>query len=107
MWTYSAFSWISATKRVAEMLAECMNGTSKRRFMAVRFGNVVGSSGSVIPIFQDQIARGGPVTVTHREVTRYFMSIPEAALLILQAPLNKDLAKIALASNVFPPGLTA
>lgn len=78
-------SVMGATKRVAEMLVECQNGTSKTRFMAVRFGNVVGSSGSVIPIFQEQIARGGPVTVTHPEVARYFMSIREAAQLILQA----------------------
>jgi FlaA1/EpsC-like NDP-sugar epimerase len=78
---------MGATKRVAEKLVECVNGSSESRprFMAVRFGNVVGSSGSAIPIFQEQIARGGPVTVTHPEVTRYFMSIPEAAQLILQA----------------------
>lgn len=76
---------MGATKRVAEMIVECRNGNSPTRFVAVRFGNVIGSSGSAIPIFQNQIARGGPVTVTHPEMTRYFMSIPEAAQLILQA----------------------
>jgi FlaA1/EpsC-like NDP-sugar epimerase len=78
-------SVMGATKRVAEMLVECVNGISGPRFMSVRFGNVIGSSGSAIPIFQEQIARGGPVTVTDPEVTRYFMSISEAAQLILQA----------------------
>ncbi|MBI5586259.1 MAG: polysaccharide biosynthesis protein [Deltaproteobacteria bacterium] len=76
---------MGASKRVAEMLVECRNGHSATRFVAVRFGNVLGSSGSAIPIFQEQIARGGPVTITHPEMTRYFMSIPEAAQLILQA----------------------
>lgn len=76
---------MGASKRVAEMIAECRNGDSPSRFVAVRFGNVVGSSGSAIPVFQEQIARGGPVTVTHPDITRYFMSIPEAAQLILQA----------------------
>ena len=75
---------MGATKRVAEMFVECMNGRDKTRFMAVRFGNVLWSSGSAIPLFQKQISRGVPVTVTHPEITRYFMSIPEAAQLILQ-----------------------
>jgi FlaA1/EpsC-like NDP-sugar epimerase len=76
---------MGATKRVAELFVESMNGKQVTRFVAVRFGNVFSSSGSAIPIFQDQIARGGPVTVTHPDVRRYFMSIPEAAQLILQA----------------------
>ena len=76
---------MGATKRVAEMLVGCMNSAAPGRFMSVRFGNVLGSSGSVIPIFEEQIKNGMPVTVTHPEVTRYFMSIPEAAQLILQA----------------------
>ena len=75
---------MGATKRVAEMLVECVNGNAVTRFMAVRFGNVIGSSGSAIPLFQEQISRGSPVTVTHPEITRYFMSIPEAAQLVLQ-----------------------
>jgi FlaA1/EpsC-like NDP-sugar epimerase len=76
---------MGATKRLAEMFVDSMNGKANTRFMSVRFGNVIRSSGSVIPLFQEQIARGGPVTVTHPEITRYFMSIPEAAQLILQA----------------------
>ena len=76
---------MGATKRVAEMIVECVNGGVATRFMAVRFGNVLWSSGSAIPTFQKQISRGLPVTVTHPEITRYFMSIPEAARLILQA----------------------
>jgi FlaA1/EpsC-like NDP-sugar epimerase len=76
---------MGATKRVAELFVESMNGQQVTRFVAVRFGNVFSSSGSVIPIFQEQIARGGPVTVTHPDVRRFFMSIPEAAQLILQA----------------------
>ena len=76
---------MGATKRVAEMFVECVNGGSDCRFVAVRFGNVLGSSGSVIPIFEEQITARMPVTVTHPEVTRFFMSTVEAAQLILQA----------------------
>jgi FlaA1/EpsC-like NDP-sugar epimerase len=77
---------MGATKRMAEMVCEVMqNGTGATRFHVVRFGNVLGSTGSVIPKFQSQIAHGGPITVTHPEINRYFMSIPEAAQLVLQA----------------------
>jgi len=78
-------SVMGATKRLAEMLVESLNGKTGVKSVSVRFGNVLGSSGSVIPLFQEQISRGGPVTVTHPDVERYFMSIPEAAQLILQA----------------------
>ncbi|MFM7470278.1 MAG: polysaccharide biosynthesis protein [Nodosilinea sp.] len=78
---------MGTTKRVTELIVQALAADPKTstRFAIVRFGNVLGSSGSVIPRFQDQIARGGPITLTHPEITRYFMSIPEAARLVIQA----------------------
>jgi len=85
---------MGASKRLAEMVCQGLQDQSKpdaneaaTKFVIVRFGNVLGSSGSVIPKFREQIAKGGPITITHPEITRYFMSIPEAAQLVMQAGL--------------------
>ncbi len=76
---------MGTTKRIAELIVQSLNNYNKTRFISVRFGNVIGSNGSVIPLFKKQIAQGGPITVTHPEVTRYFMSISEAVQLVMTA----------------------
>lgn len=76
---------MGASKRIAEIYISCMQQEAKTKFITTRFGNVLGSNGSVIPLFRKQIENGGPITVTHKDITRYFMTIPEASQLVLEA----------------------
>jgi len=97
---------MGATKRVAEMYCQNMNAHSHTRFITVRFGNVLNSNGSVVPLFQEQIAKGGPLTVTHPEISRYFMTISEASQLIMQSAVLGDGGEIYVLDMGEPVNIT-
>lgn len=99
-------SIMGATKRAAEIFCQTLNVHSQTRFITVRFGNVLDSAGSVIPLFRTQLLRGGPLTVTHREMTRFFMTIPEASQLILQALTMQNQADIFVLDMGEPINIT-